>query len=442
MDLTERSWLGSLYERLDPALREALGAGNQVAGRGGRLREWALAWRRRFQHLPVLVELDDCCGEEECRDLCRFLGSCGGRDVRSFEVVRAVAARVPLGAVPRVAERPGVRRVLLDRPVRALLDVATPTVRAPRAWQAGARGSGVTVAVLDTGIHPHRDFLEPAPRLVAFFDAVRGRRDFYDDNGHGTHVAGIVAGSGVSSGGRYAGIAPAAGLVGIKVLDRYGFGRMSTVLAGIEWAVRNRDRYGIRVLNISLGAPAFSSYRDDPLARAAGAAWEAGIVVCAAAGNEGPEAGTINTPGIHPDVITVGAADDRKTPERDDDVPAAFSSRGPAVDGILKPDVMAPGVGITSTSSPNSLLARQLRTGAAPYLTLSGTSMATPVVSGLAALLLSRHPELTPGRVKALLMQTAADLGADPSVQGRGLVDGFEALSAAGAALGPARGVM
>lgn len=390
-----------------------------------------LAWRYRFRRIPVIVQTAGHCQGEDRDRLCGWLRSRGCRQVRRLDLVGCVAAEMPVAAVRHVAQRPEAERLFFDREVRALLDVAAPAVGAAALREVGVTGQGVTVAVLDTGIHPHPDFLEPSPRLEAFHDAVHGRTDFYDDNGHGTHVAGIIAGSGARSGGRYTGIAPGVRLAGVKVLDARGSGRMSTVIAGVEWVVENRERLGIRVLNVSLGAPAAGSYRDDPLARACAAAWEAGITVCVAAGNEGPAAGTIASPGFHPALLTVGASDDRGTEDREDDAVAPFSSRGPTVDGLPKPDVVAPGADITAANAPGSLLDRQVGAGGADYITLSGTSMATPVVAGLAALLLERNPGLGPDDIKRLLMETAGDLGADANAQGRGLVDGRRALEAA-----------
>ncbi|HEY8393617.1 MAG TPA: S8 family peptidase [Thermaerobacter sp.] len=431
MNLREVAWMRAARPRLERQLRRQLLALHRMPRwLPAFARRPVLAWRYRFRRIPVIVQTAGHCQGEDRDRLCGWLRSRGCRQVRRLDLVGCVAAEMPVAAVSHVAQRSEVERLFFDREVRALLDVAAPAVGASALHEAGLTGQGVTVAVLDTGIHPHPDFLEPSPRLEAFHDAVNGRTDFYDDHGHGTHVAGIIAGNGTRSGGRFKGIAPGARLAGVKVLDGRGSGRMSTVIAGVEWVVQNRERLGIRVLNVSLGAPASSSYQDDPLARACAAAWEQGIVVCVAAGNEGPAPRTIASPGFHPAVLTVGASDDRTTPERGDDTVADFSSRGPTVDGLSKPDVVAPGVEITAVNAPGSLLDRQSGRGA-DYITLSGTSMATPVVAGLAALLLERNPDLRPDDVKRLLMETATDLGADVNAQGRGLVDGPRALEAA-----------
>src|SRR5690606_17662424 len=174
------------------------------------------------------------------------------------------------------------------------------------------------------------------------------RAESYDDDGHGTHVAGIIAGNGFASGGKDVGVAPGARLVGVKVLDQDGGSPISRVIAGIQWVVENRKNLKIQIINLSLGAPAEKGYRKDPLSQAVEEAWRRGLVVCVAAGNRGPEEGTITTPGINPSVITVGSIDDQRTIPRLDDVMTDHSGRGPTVDELVKPDLVAPGARITS----------------------------------------------------------------------------------------------
>lgn len=427
----EPEWVQQAAGRFDRELRRELAELYRPPGRLPALLQGpAGAVRRRWARVPVIVQVAPDCSDRDRHALSQLLVRSGCRQVRHHGLVRGLSARANLRSLQQLAVDPRVRRVWLDRPVRALLDVAAPTLRAPEVWQLGFTGKGVTVAVVDTGIHPHPDFTLPRNRIVGFFDVVSGRQEPYDDNGHGTHVAGIVAGNGFSSGGRFRGIAPEASLVGVKVLDRTGSGRLSDVIAGVEWCVTNRQRLGMRIINLSLGAPTVGSWRDDPLAMAVGAAWEAGLVVCCAAGNGGPDPSTIVTPGIHPAVITVGAADDRDTPDASDDGVAPFSSRGPTADGDVKPDVVLPGVNITSAVPPGSWLFR--RDGRrASYATLSGTSMASPMGAGLAALILEKDPSATPPQVKARLMAAGRDLGEPPNVQGKGEPDGYRAVVAA-----------
>lgn len=423
-------WIREAGDRLHPDLRRELErrrAGSPVLG--GLLT--SLLGRNR---IPILVELAP---GAETDGLCRVLAASGCTRVRPVRAVGVVAAEAAPEAIRRVLRDRRIRRLRLDRPVRALLDVAAPTIRAPAVWRAGPRGRGVTVAVLDTGIYPHPDFTLPENRLLAFYDVVSGRTQPYDPNGHGTHVAGIIAGNGRLSGGRYVGCAPEAGVVGVRVLDENGDGRLSQVLEGLDWVLDHRQALGIRVVNISLGALAVDPPEEDPLAQAVEVAWRQGLVVCTAAGNSGPERGSIDSPGTAPSAITVGAADDRGTVHRCDDTIADFSSRGPAVGGGMKPDLVAPGVHITAASSPGSRLAREAGAPDQPYLTLSGTSMATPMVAGIAALLLSAFPHLKPDQVKALLLDGCSALGAGPAAEGRGLADAAASFRLAGGTLPP-----
>lgn len=270
------------------------------------------------------------------------------------------------------------------------------------------RGQDVGIAIIDTGICPHYDLIYPENRIVAFQDFVEHRFSPYDDDGHGTHVAGIAAGNGFVS-QKFVGTAPCANLISIKALNGEGNGTTSDILAALQWVINNRRLYHIRVINLSLGVASDSSYEEDPLIKGANAAVRHGLTVVAAAGNNGPDRCTINSPGTSPYVITVGAADFASTPSV-----AAFSSRGPTPAGIVKPDLLAPGVDIVSLDATNPK----------GYIMQSGTSMAAPVVSGAAACLYSLYPNLTPMEVKRILMHNTLPLRRTSSnAQGRGILN-------------------
>ncbi|SDW79438.1 serine protease AprX [Marininema mesophilum] len=304
----------------------------------------------------------------------------------------------------------GVDKVYYDHKVHALLDVATKSIGAIEVQaKSDLTGKGVTIAIIDTGIHPHGDLMKPTSRIKAFVDMVNRRKEPYDDQGHGTHCAGDAAGNGQLSEGLYVGPAPEADLIGIKVLDAEGSGQLSTIIRGVEWCIKNKKKYGIDVISLSLGGPAFESYVDDLMCQAVEKAWHHGIVVCAAAGNEGPFPLSINTPGIDPLILTVGSADDKNTPKLKDDVKASYSSRGPTLDFLVKPDIYAPGTNIISLLAPGSPLEKQMPENLVGehYISLSGTSMATPLTAGVVALLLEANPHLSPNDVKAILMDTA-----------------------------------
>jgi len=305
-------------------------------------------------------------------------------------------------------------------------NVYAETLGLDKVWAQGFTGKGVGVCVIDSGIHSHEDL---DGRIAGWKDmSTEGKMENHDPFGHGTHVAGIIGGSGKASEGRISGVAPDANLIGVRITS------VSEAIKALQWAIDNKAQHGIKIINMSLGDYAIKSYKDDPWAQAAEKAIDAGIIVIAAAGNEGPGAKSISTPGTDPRVITVGAFDDRKTPQVDDDIIADFSSRGPtSVDNLSKPDLLAPGVNIFSTLAPGATLdMSDMPHIGTSYLAISGTSMATPIVSGIAALLLSANPNLTHDQIKEILTQTADKMpDLDNLTQGAGRIDPGEAIALA-----------
>ena len=260
-----------------------------------------------------------------------------------------------------------------------------------------------------------------------------------DPYGHGTHVTSIAAGDALTKGGDTLGIAPDASLVIVRAFDEQGMGSYTDVIAGINWIVANRVKYKIRVLNLSFGAPPQSNYWDDPLNQAVMAAWKAGIVVVAAAGNEGPDPMTIGVPGNVPYVVTAGALTDNYTPyNSSDDRLASFSSTGPTLEGFVKPDIVAPGGHMVASMSYQSYLAN-IDPGSMKkdqsLFTMSGTSQAAAVTSGVVALMLQANPTLTPDTVKCRLLASASPavkaggkLAYSVFQQGAGLVNAVAAV--------------
>lgn len=291
-------------------------------------------------------------------------------------------------------------------------------------WEQGLTGKGVGLAVVDTGIFPHPDL---ADRIVAFKDMIDGKSWAYDDQGHGTHVAGDAAGSGKLSGGKFKGPAYEADLIGVRVLNADGAGTMSDIIKGIQWVVRNKEKYNIRVMNLSLGGSAYQLAKNDPVVIALERAKEAGIVPVLAAGNEGPEKSTLASPGIAPGAITVGAYDDKNTIDTSDDGIAKFSSRGPTLrDRFSKPDLVTPGVLITAPVAYGSSLDHNPKVPhvTPDYIAISGTSMATPVTSGLVLLMVQANPNLKSEQYKDILKKSCHPLpGYDANTQGAGLPD-------------------
>ncbi|UJL45644.1 S8 family peptidase [Virgibacillus sp. NKC19-16] len=352
---------------------------------------------------------------------------------QDFQCTCSCSATLTASTIEKLMNDDGcqIKKIYYDREVNALLDVASPSVHAEQLNEQGLTGTDINIAVLDTGVHPHQDLTESTNRIIAFKDFINDRQDPYDDNGHGTHCAGDAAGNGFLSDGKYRGPAPEAGVIGVKVLNRMGSGSLSTIVSGIQWCIDNKEEHQIDVISLSLGAAADESDCNDPLVQAVEAAWESGIVVCVAAGNSGPDQRTIGTPGISSRVITVGAIDDQNTDDRSDEEIAPFSSRGPACGEESKPDILAPGVNIISLRAPRSFLDKTNKSSRVEsnYFSLSGTSMATPICAGIAALVLQANPEYTPDQVKQELLQSATDRGLPPYAQGAGYVDAKEAVT-------------
>ncbi len=378
----------------------------------------------------------------------------GGVVGRRLDLINSYAATVPNGALMQLANSPSVQHLAANRVVAATMERTAATVGAAGARQDyGLDGSGVGIAIIDSGVASwHDDLTDPAvpesQRIERFVDFVGAGETSYDDYGHGTHVAGIIAGNGFDSGGARAGIAPAARLTVLKVLDASGRGHISNVIAALQYVVDHKNDLNIRLVNVSVGAGVYESFTLDPLTLAAKRAVDAGIIVVAAAGNlgrnshGGAQYGGITAPGNAPWVVTVGASSHMGTSARNDDRVAAFSSRGPtAIDRSPKPDLVAPGVGIESLSAPDSSLYNSLTpyllngtvtTTALPYLSLSGTSMSAPVVTGTIALMLQANPALTPAVVKAILQYTAQPYaGYDVLTQGAGFLNARGAIELA-----------
>ncbi len=329
---------------------------------------------------------------------------------RVLSVVPAVALSAAPSQIEALSREPDIDRIWPDLPVHACLDVSTSVIRAPSVWHEGYEGAGVGICILDTGIDlEHPDF---AGRIAGVADFTG--EGISDLNGHGTHVAGIAAGDGRGCGGKYRGVAPAAQLFVAKVLDRRGSALMSDVMAGIDWAVKQN----VDVINLSLSGPPPGD-GSDALSETADLVAERGFVVCAAGGNSGPTPGSIGPPGCARQVITVGASTD------DDNILEA-SSRGPTADGRVKPDVVFPGAGIVSCRAHNTSLGNALNSA---YTEASGTSMATPHATGVAALLLESDAGLTPREIKKLIMGAAVDLGLEVNSQGAGRGDAYASLN-------------
>lgn len=369
---------------------------------------------------------------EELRVIVRFQDGASQRSIgritagraaikvnQEFSLIAATALTLAPAALDDLTESDEVEEVWLDEVVQILLDVSTPHIRAPQVWeQMRNDGEGITICVVDTGIDAtHPDFAGRVG-LTADFS---GKGSALDGNGHGTHVASTAAGTGAASGGKYVGVAPGATIMAAKTLSDNGSGRMSSVMAGLEWAAQN----GADVLNLSLGSRG-SSDGSDALSTMCNAVVDLGKIMVVAAGNSGPRQATIGSPGAADKVITVGASTDQ-------DSVARFSSRGPTADGRVKPDLVAPGSKIVAARAAGTSVGQIVDDH---YTGASGTSMSTPHVAGLCALMLRADRSLGPSDLKKMLMATSVDINstelelyeADKNIQGDGRVDALTAV--------------
>jgi len=346
-----------------------------------------------------------------------------------YDIIPGMALSLTKKEIKELAKQDFVKQVEYDAPVYATLNDATywhgvQKARADFGVDGNRDGSAsysagdVVVAVIDTGIDASHVDLDGG-KVIGWYDLINGQTTPYDDQGHGTHCSSIVAGTGEGN-SLYKGVAPGAALVGVKVLDANGSGTMSGVTAGIDWAVANRNTYGIEVISLSLGASG-SSDGTDSTSLAVNNAYANGIVVCVAAGNEGPAKYTVGAPGAAANALTVGAMAD--VGELGYSL-AYFSSRGPTADGRTKPNIAAPGFYITAAEANSTN----------GYVEMSGTSMATPFTAGTAALVLDANPNATPSQVYSYITSTSQDwatTGQDVDY-GYGRLDAYAAIKAAG----------
>ena len=376
----------------------------------------------QYKHMPTSVHYSTMRGR-------------GARLHTTLHMIRGAAFTIPVSALPALEADPEIESVTIDHPIAVMDDLTNAATGVSSAWNAGFTGAGIGVAVIDSGIndaHPDLwDSTHTTSRVLYHQDftgtaTTNSNGAKYDLYGHGTHVAGIIAGNGYLSGGHYSGVAPEANLIDLRALDANGAGTDSTVIAAIQQAIALKNAYNIRIINLSLGRGIPASYTQDPLCQAVEAAWKNGIVVVVAAGNLGRLSvygsngfGTITAPGNDPFVITVGATKSNASATPQAESKASYSSKGPTTyDHVLKPDLMAPGNAIVSLAAPGATLEAAYASdvvagtdGKADYFTLSGTSMATPAVAGAAALMLEEQNTLTPDQVKARLMKTAYKMG-------------------------------
>jgi serine protease AprX len=408
-----------------------------------------LAPAEALTNVSVVVQTEPGSGRAAADAVARI----GGRVDVPLPIIDGFSATVPAARVALLEASAGVAAVTPNVPVSfsgqygegsgVASAVYTDVVRAAKTWDQGYSGRGVGVAVIDTGINPVGDL---AGKVAVSLD-LTSENNGLDSYGHGTFVAGLIAGSGAASAGGVKGVAPDVRLISVKIAGADGSTDLVRLIAALDFVATTRDLFNTRVLNLSLAVdPIGSAYHSNPIDVAVERVWNSGVVVVAAAGNRGNTPGAITSPADDPYVISVGATDDRTTPSLNDDTLASFSSVGPTGDGFAKPDVVAPGKSVVSLRAVGSTIDQahpEARIGT-EYFKGSGTSFASPITAGAAALVLSKDPGLTPNQVKARLKGSARGAGNIVPTAGRGAgyLDAYAAtistdLSAANAGLTP-----
>lgn len=324
---------------------------------------------------------------------------------KCFSFIDAVGVKAKLGCLAKIEKLVEVSHITLGAKVFAQIEKSKKIIQVSAFHDQGFFGDGVNVAVIDTGCESHFDLTFPKSSMMHFQNFVSEKKEAFDDNGHGTFVCGLIAGNGLLSAGKFCGVAPKSRLIVLKALDEKGETSAFQILEAMEWVFENRAKFNIKVVCMSFGATPLGE--GDPLVSGVEKLWRAGVVVVVAGGNSGPDEETIKSPGVSPRVITVGALD--ASSDRLD--VALFSSRGPTKFGT-KPDVIAPGVQICGLDAFEG-----------EYRTMSGTSMSTPIVAGVCALMLEKWPNLTPDQVKMKLMQSGNKIIYDRNSEGAGVID-------------------
>ena len=344
------------------------------------------------------------------RDIGKFISYVNKNNIckvlKKFNFINALECRVSPNNLIKLASIDYVGYVSSQSCVTALVDKSRKILID---HEINLTGKNVNICFIDTGIATHLDFTLKKNKIVKFLDLYNDVEIPYDDNGHGTFVSSVASGSGLLSNGKYKGIAPNSYIISIKALDRNGEASATKILDAMQWVYDNYKKYDIKIVCMSFGSEPLGY--NDPIMKGAEALWNKGVVVVAAAGNSGPKKSTIKSPGISSRVITVGALDDHRAEDNDlkyrnFDI-AEFSSRGPAF-RLYKPDIVAPAVDICCCSYKGG------------YTKLSGTSVATPMIAGIVALILECKPKLKPDSIKRLILSSCKPITFDRNLEGYG----------------------
>ncbi|NCB48590.1 MAG: peptidase S8 [Clostridia bacterium] len=333
-----------------------------------------------------------------------------------YSFINAIGVTLSQKQIVKFAKISVVGFIAKQTRVSTQIDVAKKILNVKNLFENGYTGENVTVAFIDTGLNPHIDFCVPKNRVIKFVDLINDKKNCYDDNGHGTYVTSIACGSGLASGGKYSGVSPKSNIISIKALEQNGETGAYKILEAMQWISDNYKKYGIKVVCMSFGSNPLG--KNDTLVVGAESLWNMGLVVVAAAGNSGPENFTIKSPGYSSKIITVGGFDDKRDENGNFDRSkfeiANFSSRGPA-GMFFKPDLVAPAVNIKGAGFNKET--KEF------YVKMSGTSVATPIIAGICALIISKNPSLTPDRLKIKLINNCFKLTKNRNEEGFGVLD-------------------
>lgn len=336
---------------------------------------------------------------------------CLGNPFKAYPFISAFSLKLTPKEIITLAKNRVVTYITKNAKVSACSFVSKKALHVDSFYKRGMYGDGGVVAIIDTGVHPHLDFVFPKNRIIKFVDLINHKDKPYDDNGHGTMVTSLACGSGIVHNKKYSGISPRSKIVVIKAIASNGETSSEKILEAMQWVYDNKRKYNISVVCMSFGSIPSDNY--DPLAIGAESLWNSGICVVAAAGNSGPDKESIRSPGISRKIITVGGFDDKR---KGDDIDAKrfaiadFSSRGPA-GSFYKPDLVAPAVNIVGANASGG------------YVSMSGTSVATPLIAGIAALMTSKYPRISPDQIKVRLVRCCNKISDDQNEGGFGYID-------------------
>ena len=325
--------------------------------------------------------------------------------IGEYHFINALMVKVTQNDIFMLSNISDVEYIASVSTANILINKSKKIIEVNKLYSQGLSGMGIGVAVIDTGCYPHLDFLLGSNRNIKFVDFLNNKTQLYDDNGHGTFVAGVIGGNGFVSNGNFSGIAPNCDLIILKAIHADGQTQTNKILDAMQWIYENKNKFNIQVVCMSFGSEPLQKL--DPLCIGANVLWDAGIVVVCAGGNDGPKEGSVKSPGSSPKVITIGCADTRV--ESEINIPS-FSSRGPIFD-CFKPDLVAPGVEITSLA--NNIYF---------YTKMTGTSVSAPFVAGVSALILEKQ-KLTPNEIKSILLTHTVKLPFEANVCGSGLLN-------------------